>query len=210
MKGGTHLRLRVQALALAAGFGLAMAVSVVGVRAADTVTDLQRAEEPAADALKSGLAITYYYGFFDFMSEMDQFVGSRDGVPGEPIEQIAVTGPEVFGSGREMGVGMMIDGFIKFDEAGVYTIAMHSNDGVIMEIGNQFILADPDKHSDRFSEMIPIEVPEPGLYPLHIQYFQKKGTWTLELYWLAPGQEGELELVPKEVYSHTPGMAKSS
>jgi hypothetical protein len=30
-------------------------------------------------------------------------------------------------------------------------------------------------------------VPTPGLYPVKILYFQRKGTWVLEVLWTPPG-----------------------
>ena len=86
--------------------------------------------------------------------------------------------------------------------AGTYTIAMQSNDGVDLKIGGKRVVYDPLVHSDRFSDLILVEIAEPGLYPLHLLYFEKQITATLELYWLKPGGGGQLDFVPEEAFAN--------
>ena len=45
-------------------------------------------------------------------------------------------------------------------------------------------------------------VAEPGWYPLDILYFERKGTSTLQLFWLPPGASGDRVLVPAEAFGH--------
>ena len=91
---------------------------------------------------------------------------------------------------------------MNFSEAGDYVLAMQSNDGVRLEIGGKLIINDPTVHSDRFSELITVQITEPGWSPLSLQYFERKATSTLELYWLKPGEEGRLGFVPAEALAH--------
>jgi len=112
---------------------------------------------------------------------------------------------DVLTSGRADHVGADIRGYMNFPVAGTYTIAMQSNDGVDLKIGGKRIVYDPDVHSDRFSELIPVEIATPGWYPLHLLYFEKQVTSTLELYWLKPGGDGQLDFVPEEAFAHLPG-----
>jgi hypothetical protein len=127
---------------------------------------------------------------------------------GEPILILDyfVGDGDVLTSGRVDHVGADIRGFMKFPVAGTYTIAMQSNDGVDLKIGGKRIVYDPDVHSDRFSDLIPVEITAPGWYPLHLLYFEKQVTSTLELYWLKPGGDGQLDFVPEEAFAHLPGQ----
>lgn len=166
--------------------------------------------QPAAASLNPGLAVRYYFGEFDFMWEMERLVRIREGHAGAPIPAIDTFyesyTDDVLTADRAQGVGALMNGLIHFDEPGLYHIAMWSNDGVRLEIGGQFIFEDPDKHANgnRLSPNIPVQVPEAGWYPLNINYFQKKGTWALDLLWFKPGEgpDGEPPIVPSEAYAH--------
>jgi hypothetical protein len=99
-------------------------------------------------------------------------------------------------------MGADIKGLINFEKKGTYTVMVHSNDGVRVTIGGVMIHEDPEVHADRFSEEIKLEISEPGWYPVHILYFEKKNTATLELYWDPPGPE-EIDYVPAAAFAHT-------
>ncbi len=176
--------------------------------AADLVSGLQPATpQPAAADLKPGLAVTYYFGVFNDTREIEDWAKYKDGVKGEPILILDyfVGDGDVLTSGRADEVGADIRGYINFPAAGTYTIAMRSNDGVDLKIGGVRVVYDPDVHSDRFSELTPVEITTPGWYPLQLLYFEKRVTSTLELYWLKPGGSGQLDFVPEEAFAHIPG-----
>ena len=197
--------------ALAAGLALCWAVSPA--QAADTVTGLQPASpQPSAEALKPGLAVTYYFNTFNHTREIPDWAKYKDGVEGEPITMLDyfVGDGEVLTSGRTDEVGADIRGYINFPVAGTYTIAMQSNDGVDLSIGGQRVVYDPDVHSDRYSDLVPVEIKEPGWYPLRLFYFEKRVTSTVELYWLQPGGGGQLDFVPAEAFAHVPGAKPGS
>mgnify|MGYP003638766264 CR=1 FL=1 len=164
---------------------------------AETFADLKPASpQPDAANLKPGLAVTYYGVKVDSIKELEENMGYMDGQPGEPIPMLNYQvgqGNVLTAKSNDM-VGAIIKGFIKLEQPGRYVFMVHSNDGLIYE--------DPDVHADRFSDEIIVEISEPGWYPVHIKYFEKKNTATLELYWEAPGF-GELDYVPAEVFSHT-------
>ena len=202
---------------VAAAFVGFLALSPVGLTplalAVEPVTGLQPiSPQPTPDALNPGLAVRYYFGKFDFMWEMERLVRIRDGHAGKPIPAIDTFhqdySNDVLTADRSQEVGALLNGLIRFDEAGLYHIAMWSNDGVRLEIGGQFIFEDPDKHSNgnRLSPNIPVEVPSAGWYSINLNYFQKKGTWALDLLWFKPGEgpDGEPPIVPTEAYAHLP------
>ncbi len=163
--------------------------------------------QPASADLKPGLAVTYYFNELNNTREIPDWAKYRDGVRGEPILILDyfVGDGEVLTSGRNDYVGADIRGYLNFPVAGTYTIAMRSNDGVDLKIGGVRVVHDPDVHSDRFSELVPVEIAAPGWYPLRLFYFEKQVTSTVELYWLKPGGSGQLNFVPEEAFAHVPG-----
>ena len=182
-----------------------VAAAVVPLRAAETISGLTPeagALDPAE--LKPGLAVKYYFSFFRRVHEVKEWAKYKEGEPGEPLRMLNYrTGPgEVLTSGSDDGVGADIRGMINFDQAGDYVLAMQSNDGVRLEIGGQLIINDPTVHADRFSDLITVQIAEPGWYPLTLWYFERRNTSTLELYWLEPGEEGRLRFVPAEALAH--------
>ncbi len=188
---------------VAATFGLAGAPAF----AQSTVSGLQKANpQPSAQSLKPGLGVTYYHHKFNDTREITEWAKYKKGHKGEPILLLDyfVGDGEVLTSGRVDFVGADIRGFIKFPEAGTYTMAMHSNDGVDLTIGGKTIIKDPTVHADRFSDLVPVVISEPGWYPFRLLYFEKKITSTLELYWKPPGSTGDMEFVPEEAFAHIP------
>lgn len=174
---------------------------------AETVAGLAPlAEQPNAAALQPGLAVTYYYNIFNFVGEIPEFARSGDGEAGDPIRALDynVGSGKVLTSRHNDGVGAQIRGLVNFSEAGTYHLAVRSNDGVELSIGGRTIVSDPTVHTDRFSELIPVEIVEPGWYPLDLLYFEKRNTSTLELYWSRPGEDEGLEFVPAEAFAHLP------
>lgn len=174
------------------------------VAQAETFSGLKPASpQPDEANLKPGLAVKYYGVKVDSIKELEENMGYMDGKPGTPIPMLnyQVGQGNVLTSNSNDMVGAIITGYIKMAEPGRYVFMVHSNDGVWIAIGDKLIYEDPDVHADRFSDEIVVEISEPGWYPIHIKYFEKKNTSTLELYWEAPGF-GELDYVPAEVFSH--------
>ena len=100
------------------------------------------------------------------------------------------------------GVGATISGLIRFPAAGRYVLALQSNDGVSLSIDGQRILADPGVHTDRFSELVRVDIAEAGWYPLDLLYFEKRNTSTLQFYWAQEAAGESLRLVPREAFAH--------
>ncbi len=161
-------------------------------------------QQPEASELQRGLSVTYYYNIFNLVGEITEFARLEDGVPGQPLRTLDYnvgSGKVLTSDGRD-GVGAQIEGLINFQESGTYTVAMQSNDGIELTIGGQIIFSDPTVHADRFSELVQLQIEEPGWYPLQLLYFEKRNTSTLELYWLRPGEEGGMNFVPADALAH--------
>ena len=76
-----------------------------------------------------------------------------------------------------------------------------SNDGIFLYLDDQLVLSDPKHHSDRLSNLAFVTIDTPGWYPVTIEYFQRKGTAALKLFWKTPAGEEQVPL-PAEAYAH--------
>ncbi len=192
---------RLWMLTAAIGLSLTMAGPAT---AQDVFTGLK----PAAidgQSVDPGLAVTYWRGNnYPLMIEYHDLISRSPGQLGDPVLQLD-TGNTVLTTKSTELVAAVMKGLINFAEAGTYQVEFVSNDGILVEIDGQLVHADPNRHSDSTSGPIPVEITEPGWYDLDIAYFQKKGTHRHEMYWLPPSQQGELTLVPAEVFAHLPG-----
>lgn len=153
--------------------------------------------------LKAGLASWYYLDFSKRHLKLLPRVSDWPGQAGKPVLQLnhKFGKGQIFDSGTNRELGVRLTGFIHFDIEGVYNFQALSNDGVIVYIEKQVLLSDPQQHSDRLSEVGQIEIVKPGYYPISVEYFQRKGTAALKLFWQKPDNE-ELVPVPEKAYYH--------
>ena len=180
-------------LTAALGFGAAR-VQAVGIEASPVDP------QPSEDQLQPGLAVSYVADYFRDVSEMM----GMEGTPGADlanIDNLPQRNRPVLTSEKSMGVGAFIRGMIKLDQPGTWTFRVNSNDGVQVAIGGQPVFADPGVHSDSMSPPILVEVSEPGWHQIDIDYFQRKGTAALQLFWTRPDGGAE-EIVPAEAFAH--------
>lgn len=181
--------------------------------AAEEVSGLAPAvPQPSAEALKPGLAVSYYHGVFNDTQEIPEWAAAKKGYPGEPLKMLDywVGDGEVLTSGRIDETGAHIVGLIHMAKAGDYTFSMHSNDGIDLKIGGKQVIKDSSVHADRYSDLVVVKIAEPGWYPLDLLYFEKRNTSTLELFWLQPGESGQLNHVPAAALAHTDAMKPGS
>ena len=162
---------------------------------------------PDSASLLPGLSVAYAFGLWRHLGEMPPVDIIRShGTSGPPVLLLDHTGDRdtpLFDSGRSSGVGMLLEGYIRFPAAGTWELRAVSNDGIRVVLNGRNIIEDPDVHADRPSETAEIPVAEPGFYPLEILYFQRKGTSALRLLWKAPGTDA-FAVVPAEAYFHGP------
>ncbi len=160
--------------------------------------------QPDPGDLTAGLAVDYYFNIFNFIDEVREWAQLQPAQPGEPLQALdySVGSDNVLTSNRADGVGAIIAGLINFPTGGAYTLAAKSNDGVELTIGGETILSDPTVHADRFSNLVTVEITEPGWYPLDLIYFEKRNTATLELYWATPDGDGALNFIPPTAFAH--------
>ena len=162
--------------------------------------------EPRAgtEGLTPGLSVIFFDGMFKHVAIMPSGDrAKRLGKPGKPVLIINNRfgeGP-VYDSGMKTGVGLEMNGFIRFPAPGTYVFKAMSNDGARVTAAGKHVVVDPDAHKDRFSEPVELRVDRPGLYPIQVRYFQRRYTATLELYWKTPGA-ADFVIVPAEAYWH--------
>lgn len=183
------------------GGALALALGGVAAEEAERFTGAEPLDpQPAAGEIRPGLAVTYYYAMFQDVNDITLLVKGKPGPPIEMLDHDTDTG-RVLTANRSMGVGAEIRGMIRFDAAGTYRLRVNSNDGVRLTIAGIQLWEDPYIHPDTLSPPLDLVVDQPGWYDLAIDYYQKKGTSALGLYWTPPGA-GEEKAVPKEAYGH--------
>ncbi len=158
--------------------------------------------QPSSDEVAPGLAVQYGYEKFYTLSGIRE--PEEPFVVGDPImvlDHETETG-NVLTAEYPIMVGAIISGMIRFPEPGSYVFRVNSNDGVWISIGEKEIWHDPLVHYHRMSPDIHFEVPEAGWYELLVDYFQKKGSSALQLFWTPPG--GSESIVPAEAFGHLP------
>ncbi len=158
-------------------------------------------------AMQPGLDVIYYKNFFKrhlrFLPE-----GKSSEYPsfrGKPITYLnhQFGKDEVFDSGETRGIGMRMTGYLNLTQPGIYEFQALSNDGIVFRMSGQTVLSDPGQHSDNLSNIGRVTVKATGWYPIIIEYFQRKGTAALKLFWKTPDSP-EFFPVPEKAYGHIP------
>ena len=160
----------------------------------------------AEGQLTPGLASFYYTEFFerDVRKLPKSKTSPYPSFPGKPITELnhQFGRDIVFDSKTNQGVGIRMSGYLHFPESGSYEMQALSNDGLIITLADQMIISDPKQHSDRLSNIAIVRITESGSYPILVEYFQRKGTAALKLYWKKPG-ETAFTPVPARAYGHS-------
>jgi len=155
--------------------------------------------------LKLGLSAVY---FFEKYGHTDEIPKSEAGIakfgrPGPPILKLdhQFEKGEVFDSGTNQKVGVLMRGFLQLDKPGEYVFQAKSNDGFQLYIDGALVVSDPGVHGDRLSDEGRFRVDQGGMFPVEIRYFQRKGTAMLQLFWKQPGS-AHFSIVPGTAYVH--------
>lgn len=186
-----------------AGMLAAAALVSAAAFAAEPAAPIPATPQPDPASLKDGLAVTYYSGVFNNISELVEWMRQEEGKPGAPIPMLdyQVGIGNVLTSSSDDFVGAHITGLIEFPAAGTYELQITSNDGVRVTIGGVMVFEDPTVHPDTTSPPVPVNIAVAGWYSLDILYFEKKRTSTLKLYWKGP-EETRFVPVPAAALKH--------
>lgn len=159
------------------------------------------------EQLQKGLSAVYYLKFFE--RNLDEIPTSKVSrfkrVKGKPVLDLNHQfGTEpVFDSGTNRGVAMRMIGYLYIEKNGDYQFQALSNDGVRVMLAGKTIVSDTEQHSDRLSNIGYTAIDQRGYYPVVIEYFQRKGTAALKLFWKTPGAD-KFVPIPQNVYVHLP------
>lgn len=185
------LEMRVFAAALA---GMCIAFGAGAAVAADA---------PMRGAgMEAGLKVDYYYGDFGNVDEVVEYASRKSSALGEPLPNLDFrggSGKPVLNQKHKDYVAAIITGFINFSGAGTHMLKVRSNDGVRIAIGGLTVYEDPEPHPDRTSDAVPVAVSEAEWLPLEIIYFERKGSWSIELTWQ---ENGEFVAIPASHFAH--------
>jgi hypothetical protein len=164
-------------------------------------------ERVSSEQLEKGLEVTYYLEFFErSLEEIPKGDSSSYIVKkGDPISEInhQFGAEEVFSSGTNRGVALRMTGYLNLREKGEYQLQALSNDGVVVMIDDALVISDPEQHADRLSNIGFVTIDQPGHYAVVIEYFQRKGTAALKLFWKTPGAD-DFVPIPADAYAHLP------
>jgi hypothetical protein len=170
-------------------------------------SSLKPLAEEAANNLKPGLVPRYFADFKarDVRELPDDTSTAYKSWTGRPVLQLdnLFGDEEVFDSGMNREIGVRLRGAISLPTAGTYSFQALSNDGIMMFLGDTLVIDDPLQHSDHLSRESSVNVTAAGWYPVRIDYFQRKGTAALQLFWTTPDNSNST-IVPAEAYGHLP------
>ena len=94
-----------------------------------------------------------------------------------------------------------MSGIIHLAQSGEYAFQALSNDGIRIYLSGEMIIDNPGQHADQLSNEAFTKVGTPGWYPILVEYFQRKGTAAIGLYWRKPGMKS-YQPVPAKAYAH--------
>lgn len=162
--------------------------------------------QPDPARLRPGLAVTYAYPH-DVQWLSDARGALRFGAePGPPLVGFdyvdTAPGEKALTSKRAEHVAARIEGFIRFDRAGVWQLGFHSNDGLEVEIGGERVYVHDGRHGCESKGWEKVRVPTPGWYRLEAIWFQRLNTSCLLAEWQSP--DGRKGWIPNEAFAHLP------
>lgn len=159
---------------------------------------------PQPSGLKKGLAVTYSYPVdVKTLAQAKNYIKSAPEA-GKPLSGLTYpdrgANAKALTSKQVTSVAAAISGYIRFDEAGVYTLKFYTNDGLDMRIGGQRVGYETERTPCSSTGNKKVTVPKPGWYPLNAIWFQRLSTSCLEMEWTTPS--GKKGAVPNSVFGY--------
>ncbi|MEM9048098.1 MAG: hypothetical protein AAGC92_05200 [Pseudomonadota bacterium] len=162
--------------------------------------------QPDEAALRSGLRVAYAYP-----PDVKQLADAETWnhhyrKPGPPLVGFDYPdtdpGDRTLTSNVATHVIAYIDGFVRFDRAGLWRIAFFSNDGLAVSIGGVLVYEHDGRHACQTLGWQEFAVPEPGWYAVEATFFQRLNTACLMMRWAPPGDK--MGWTPVDVYGFLP------
>jgi hypothetical protein len=184
-----------------------LAITLAGAGAAGPVALKPASPQPDAGALKPGLAVVYARPRdVKYLFEAETALREK-AEPGPPLVGFDYPdtnkGDPALTSGQPEKIAAEIEGFIRFDQSGVWRVQFMSNDGLRVRLGGAEIYEKDGRFPCSSDGWIEVSVPEPGWYPIKALYFQRLSTSCLLMKWQPPG--GAEDWTPNSAFAYAPG-----
>ena len=141
-----------------------------------------------ADA-QPGLRFALFDGAFATVHSIEQGTRAATGIANSfDLQQF----------GRSVNYGIRLDGYLKVEADGYYQFAVESDDGSLLQIGDEVVVDNDGNHPSRvITGHIPLRQ---GFHRIKLLYFQSEGNVALRVSWGASG--GELQPLPESALYH--------
>jgi hexosaminidase len=127
-------------------------------------TTLRPAARAPSTPLTPGLRLAYYEASFPSARAVANIAPTRI----TAADAVALPGFQ-----RAETYGLLFTGYLRVEQAGLYTIALTSDDGSVLEIGGRVVVDNDGWHSEaERSGMVALEA---GIHPMTIRYVQGSG-----------------------------------
>lgn len=187
------------------GLAAALLAALPAMSETQAPTTLRPADpQPDPAHLAPGLKVGYAYpGDVKFLTDAWRAIDS--GLePGPPLIGFdypnTLPGEPALTSRRATRVVALIEGYMRFDEAGEHALEFWSNDGLEVFLGGARIYRFDERRPCDTAGPVRVNVPQPGWYALKAVFFQRLSTSCLLLKMQKPG--GRLLWAPTDIYAY--------
>ncbi len=127
-------------------------------------TTLRPASRMPSEGLKPGLRVAYHER---------EFPGARAVATAAPTRVATADAIALPGFQRQETYGLLFTGYLRVERSGLYTIALSSDDGSVLEIGDRVVVDNDGWHSE--AERAGMIALEAGIHPLTVRFVQGSG-----------------------------------
>jgi len=127
-------------------------------------TSLRETADVETNDLSPGLRYAYFEAAVSSVGELAELEPVREGI----AEKIGLLGNE-----RPEHFGLVFEGYMRVPSDGVYTFALISDDGSVLDVGERRVIDNDGGHGP--IEKIGMVALEAGYHPLTIRYYQGSG-----------------------------------
>jgi hexosaminidase len=121
-----------------------------------------------------------------------------DSITGEPSVVLTVPDVSIPEHLRAEAFAVVLTGFVRVPQTGVYTFTLESDDGSTLHIGDRLVVNNDEPHGPRaISGQVALSA---GFHPLVLRFFESGGGYTLQLRWSGPGVPDAT--VPPSAFAH--------
>lgn len=160
---------------------------------------------PQPGGLKGGLSVSYGYAaegqHIKMLTDARGVLkaGAHRGTPLRGLDyRDGNKGDRTLTSKQAENVAASINGYIRFDQPGVYDLDFFTNDGLSASIGGQKVGFFDGRQTCDSTVVAEVEVPSAGWYKFSAVYFNRLNTSCLMMRWAPKG--GKMKWVPNNAF----------